>query len=150
MLVTNDITEAISSGDPDGLYQQLRGLAKEFEAEVWFKGFQEQNRGLTDRGVQQVSPSYFERLTEAEKAESRPVQIIGYTIAGRTMITLSRDGAYFSLLADETSLESTMGVQGIYGTLSQVTELTKAAIQQWADRPQIEVCRGVQIAGVGA
>jgi hypothetical protein len=154
VLVTKDITDAISSRDPDGLkvYQQLRGLAKEFEAGVWVKGFQEQNRGMADRGIQQVSPSYFDRLTESETESPRPapVQMMGYTIAGRTMITLARNGAMFSLIADETSLESTMGIQSIYGTLSQVEEMTRDAIQQWTNNPQIEVCRGVQIAGIGA
>lgn len=148
-LTTSSIMECVLSPKKEDrdLYERLKLLVMRFEAAVWFKGLQEQNNATRERGVSQEGPSRFDREDPLEKKTKKTVELLAYTIAGRTMITLQRGDIMLSMVADESSKESRTGLQGIYGTEAQVTQLVEDAIAQWEARPRITNAPGVHIAG---
>ena len=148
-LTTSSIMDCVLSPKKEDrdLYERLKLLVKRFEAAVWFQGLQEQNNATRERGVSQEDPSRFDREDPLEKKTKKTVELLAYTIAGRTMITLQRGETMLSMVADESSKESRTGLQGIYGTEAQVTQLVDDAIAQWEARPRITNAPGVHIAG---
>ena len=125
------------------VYDRLRRLVKLFEKIVLLpaNGWQDQNRGKAERGmhhqVNQAGASLpFERVV-----------IMSYTICGRIMVTLERGDIMFTLVMDETSKESTAGLQGVRGTELDLYRLVTDAIAQWLDHPMLEVDHDVRIFG---
>lgn len=122
--------------------RQMRPLVKYLEASILIAegGIQDQNQGRSERGMQQELPTYI---------PERWVQILSYTMAGRVMVTLQRGAVMLTVVFDETSKESTAGLQGIHGTEPDVRQLVYDAIAQWNARPVLVPDGDVHIAGVG-
>lgn len=137
LLTTNDVMYWLTRQDPEGLalVNRLDALVKRFEAEVWRKGLQEQKAKFPERGARRASRSRFEILDDRDHPER--VEILCYTIAARTLITLEREGVHITVLADETS-NASMGLQGLYGTEEEVTSIVTDAIEQWMRQPNLQ------------
>lgn len=109
-------------------YPRLRAAAKKFEAEVWFKGLQEQVLAESYRGMS-TEPDRYDFLMGR-----KPVTVLTYVMAGRCMIQIEREPTCrFTIIAADNSKESTMGVQGIDATLEQAEQLVEDAIAQWKE-----------------
>ena len=125
----------------------IRPLVKQLEAAVLLApgGLQDQNRGRAERGMAQEEPP-------RRESSPRPkdwVEILSYTMAGRIMVTLRRDTVVMSVVFDETSKESTAGLQGILGTFGDMRCLVEDAIRQWKAHPVLVPDEDVGILGIG-
>lgn len=103
---------------------RVQYIAKLFERSVWFPSIQEIVKKSSTHG-----------LSSKEKF-STPIgmaKFLAYAIAGRAMITLETDDAMVTLITDDTSKESRMGVQGIFATEDEACGLITAAIDAWRD-----------------
>jgi hypothetical protein len=147
ILSTTIIMDCVLSEEPAvrQIYDRMRALVHRFDREVWAKGFQSQNRDQQERGMRQARRTLEARLIENGDGTDR-INILGYTISGRTMLTLQRGEVMLSMVADESCVGRT-GLQGIQGTEAEVTLLVEDAIAQWADHPHIEPDQDVRIAG---
>lgn len=98
--------------------QQLREVAKEFERAVWFDGLQAHVRACRVKG---------------QRVATRQLKWLLWSAIARTVITLEDPQEHHSLtlITEEDSSESRMGVQGVEGTLPQVLALVARAISIW-------------------
>jgi hypothetical protein len=92
---------------------QLKEKLKEFDQKVWFKGLQKHVLSTRERGV---------------SAKVEGLEVLTYTMAGRTMITFREGENYVSAVADETSTECRTGLQGIGATAEQAWALIDSTI----------------------
>lgn len=115
--------------------------AKFFEKSVWF------GRCAYFPPLQIISQKSSMKGMSAKNKFKTPygdAKFLVYTMAGRAMITLETDKASVTLITDESSSESRMGVQGICATGDQACEIIMAAIETWkANEIEIEEDREV-------
>lgn len=103
--------------------EAINEALKDFEATVWFGGLQAIVRGTRHRHV---------------GAKAGTLKVASWTMAGRTMITLSDSSLpdlhgdkHVTLVADETSTEPRSGLHGINATAAEAIQLFKQAVQEF-------------------
>lgn len=97
-------------------YERLTASIKSFERDVWFSGLQPVVRACSCSGMSLAHEG---------------LSVLLFSSAGRIMITIQDGVNDLSLIADETSRESTTGLQGVNGTESQAVGLIGRAIAAW-------------------
>lgn len=129
------VMASIVARDPSGplkeireSYERIAERIKLFEERVWFGGLQAENRECHTKGMSMVHDG---------------MSLLVFSMAGRTMITIQDDDGDVTLIADETSGEPTMGLQGVHGTESKAAELMGRAEAAWVSgarpRPDREI-----------
>ena len=99
----------------------IEAEVKLFEREVWFNGLQDFARGASTKGTS---------LGGFPDGHT----LMCYTMCGRAAITIESPVASVSVLTDETSQESCMGLNGLDGTEEQVIGLLRWARDIWAEQ----------------
>lgn len=105
-------------------------VTKLFEKNVWFASC------AWSGSLQSVAVHSQTKGMSSQKKFKTPfgeAKFLLYTMCGRAMITLETDDASVTLITDETSSESCMGVRGICATGEQACGIITAAIEAWRD-----------------
>lgn len=100
----------------------IQGKVQQFDGEVWFGGLQSIVQKSTMKGMQ---------ARELIESSCGPVKLMTYAIAGRAMFTLDAPKCSITLITDETSPSSRMGVQGIDATAAEAIELISSVCLAW-------------------
>ncbi len=131
MLAVRDLKDnyLLQLGDFDNLQSiieisnnvdKLKVKCKVFESAVWFDGLQNE-----------VVRSKFKGMS----ASTVKVKVLTYAMCGRCMITFypadDNDNDHITLITDETSTESCMGIQGINCNFEKAVSLIDSAITEW-------------------
>lgn len=104
--------------------QRLHAVVKDFEREVWLKGF---GKAVEDDDHRSLKTDPFP--TEVGEAT-----LMTYTLAGRIMLTFdTKTVSFTSITAEHEGLErACMGVQGVDGTVEEAEALVRGAIRAYA------------------
>jgi hypothetical protein len=113
------MTELKSRIDIQLSYLDIKSRIKEFERRVWFSGLQDIIRAASVKGV------------SAKPKSTVNFCVLTYSMCGRTMFTIEDDLASVTLITDETSKESCMGLQGIRANVGYAKYLINLAIEMW-------------------
>lgn len=100
----------------------IKAQVKAFERDVWFGDLQDFVRG------QRVHGGRAQRPIASGLGE---IAMLTYAMAGRAMITLEAPGCSVTLITDEASARSCMGLQGIDATEAQALGLLEATRAAW-------------------
>ncbi len=122
-LTNRVVMMAIMAKEPSALLQEVKASyervvasVRSFERDVWFSGLQSVVRRCKSSGMSMAHEG---------------LAVLLYSMAGRIMITIQDGVGDVTLIADETSKESTMGVQGTHSTESQAVDLIERATEAW-------------------
>ncbi len=117
------IMDSISSQDLDGprheirkSYERLRDRIRGFERRVWFGGLQEEVKRCT---------------RSAMSMKHGTLEVLLFSSAGRTMVTIQDGDLDFTVVAAEDSDKPSMGMQSVTGREAELFGLLDRAEAAW-------------------